>query len=190
MDERQLREALGGQRDPSIPLDGRQLLRRARYRDRARLVATGAAVALVLAVAGMSLIGSQDEPERMAMRGAADLPVSLELAWLVEGTGLERGGTSPVAADEQVVFVARISREAFLCLDERDGVDWRRVFPPEGKAWLGVIGENVLEQDGKPQAFCTDLGSGPREYRLLADAEYVDCRTPVVSDTVTLQWLD
>ena len=190
MDERTIREALGAQRDPSTPLDGRQLLRRAHRRDRARLAVAAVGLSLALGLGGVFLFGSPGGEQQLAMRGAADVPTSLELAWLIEGTGLELGGTSPVAAGEQVVFVARTSREAFLCLDERDGAEWHRVFPPEGKAWMGIAGENVLEQDGRPQAFRTDLGSGPREYRLTLDAEYVDCRTPVASDTVTLQWLD
>ena len=124
------------------------------------------------------------------MRGATAEPVSLELAWLVEGTALTRGGTSPVANHEQVVFVARASRAAWLCLDERDGADWRRVVPLEGRGWSGVAGENLVHRDGAPQAFRTDLGPGPREYRLLLDPEFVDCRASVASDTVTIQWLE
>jgi len=188
--ERQIREALEQQRDPSIPLDGRQLLAKARRRSRARLAVAGTTLALALALSGLFLVGSPPDGETLAMRGAADTPVALELGWLVEGTGLERGGSSPVAAGEQVVFVARSSRDAFLCLDEHDGAAWQRVFPKDGKAWLGVAGESVLQRDGRPQAFRTDLGPGLRDYRLLLDPEYVDCRTPVASDTVTLQWLE
>lgn len=189
MDERRIRDELTAQRDPSLPLDGHGLLRRARRRGRARGAAVGATLALALVVGAALFWGPDEDEGRLAMRGADAEPVSLELAWLVEGTSLARGGTSPVAASEQVVFVARTSRDAWLCLDEKQGEQWRRVVPQEGRAWSGVAGENLVERDGTPQAFRTDLGPGPREYRLQLDPEFVDCRAAVAVDTVTIQWL-
>jgi hypothetical protein len=189
MDEGQMREALRQRRDPPNPMDGRELLRRARNRSHAGRAAL-ITVAIVALAVPAALLLAPDDGERLAARGATGAEVELELVWLVEGASVERGGTAPVAADQQVVFVARSSRAGFLCLDERDGEVWRRVHPLEGELWTATVGRNLLVRDGVPQAFRTDLGSGPREYRLSLDDEQTDCGDPLAADSVVLQWLD
>lgn len=187
MDEARLRELLGAEPDPAVPMGGRALLSLARRRSRTRTTAVSGSLLLGL-VAVALLLGRDGPAPDLATRGGSPAPLEVDLLWVTEGDVVERGGTSPVEPGEQVVFVARISRAAWLCLDERDGEHWKRVYPREGELWQGQPGDNLPMANGAPLAFTTDLGPGAREYRLLADPEDAACREPAGSDVETVKW--
>ncbi len=188
MNDDELRRRLRRSAAHPNPVPAQQLLDRARRRTHPSAYV---AAALLIVSAGLGLLALRampDEPQ-LAMKGTR-APTQLSLLWVAEGDGSTRASLRSLTERQRVVFGTRGTFTGFACLEEQQpNGTWLRVLPPRGTSWPVAPGESLFQVDGVPQAFRTDLDTGARSYRLLADAVSGDCSGAEVVAIEDLVWL-
>ena len=187
-----LRGLLSEGDEPAAPLDGPALL--TVHRRKRNAVLAAAALGLMLAGLGASMMGRGASPEEeRSLRPRGGDTVSLEIEALIEGPAAQprlwSGDAEPVGDEEAVVFVAIVSAPGFGCIEERFGERWMRVLPEADGVWALQAGRNVVSgPDGGPLAFRTDHGPGARAVRLVFSADDPSCAEPDGSVPLELRW--
>jgi hypothetical protein len=191
LNDDQLRELLQARAELPIPSTGDEILAEAarRSRIRASRFRAGIALAAVLALAVGGLLLRPPSSDLTA-RGIEPSTASIELGWLVEGLGVKRAADPRIGPDEAVIFKIRTTSAGWICLDERVGGEWSRIFPVGDAApWRIDPGVQLIGDGEVIQSFRSDHGPGERDYRVLQDPADPACSAPVASSRARLQWL-